>query len=527
MRFLFSITAVLSILSGTSLADELAIPSFRDATDASGLKSIYKGDWQYMVGGGVASFDCNGDNVPDLFLAGGENLSKFYVNRSKAGGDIKFEETQSGTEIDKTTGAYPIDIDGDGVMDLAVLRVGGVKIYQGLGGCKFRDASAKWHVDLPNAWYTAFSATWEKGNHFPTLAFGSYIDTAYEDDPWGHCSDNWLLRPNASQDGSGPRIPLKPSFCSLSMLFTDWNRSGTPSLRVANDREYYEGGEEQLWKLPPGAAPVLYRRDEGWKYNRFWGMGIASADLNGDGLPEYFISSMADQRLQFLAAGADKPTYRDAPFSMGATATRPYTGPDSRPSTGWHDQFEDVNNDGYYDLFISKGNVDAMPDFAEKDPSNLLLQKPDGNFVEAGKKSGMLNFDEARGAIVDDFNLDGKLDVLIVNRRTNVRLFANVTHTPGHWIGLRLSQDGANRDGIGAWIEVKIGDRIERREITIGGGHVSGMNGLWHFGLAGQNNTQIRVRWPDGTVSDWADAAADRFYVVSREKSGVVLKPLF
>ena len=86
------------------------------------------------------------------------------------------------------------------------------------------------------------------------------------------------------------------------MLFTDWNKSGTPSLRVSNDREYYEGGQEQLWHVDPGKAPALYTDAEGWKVLRIWGMGIASADLNGDGYPEYFLTSMADNKLQTLAA---------------------------------------------------------------------------------------------------------------------------------------------------------------------------------------------------------------------------------
>ncbi len=50
------------------------------------------------------------------------------------------------------------------------------------------------------------------------------------------------------------------------MLFTDWNRSGTPSLRVSNDREYYKGGREQMWHVDPGKVPALYTEEEGWKY---------------------------------------------------------------------------------------------------------------------------------------------------------------------------------------------------------------------------------------------------------------------
>ena len=86
------------------------------------------------------------------------------------------------------------------------------------------------------------------------------------------------------------------------MLFSDWNRSGTPSLRVANDREYYEGGQEQLWRIEPGKAPALYSESDGWKYLRIWGMGIASADLDGSGYPAYFVTSMSDNKLQVLAA---------------------------------------------------------------------------------------------------------------------------------------------------------------------------------------------------------------------------------
>ena len=175
--------------------------------------------------------------------------------------------------------------------------------------------------DGGDAWNTSFSATWEKGNTWPTLAFGTYIDRKFENDPWGHCTDNWLLRPAADQKSFGQRIALTPSYCTLSMLFTDWNRSGTQSLRVSNDREYYMGGQEQMWHVLPGAAPTLYTEAEGWKYVRLWGMGIASADINDSGYPSYFLSSMADQRMQLLADGAAKPSYKEAQFAMHTCAS--------------------------------------------------------------------------------------------------------------------------------------------------------------------------------------------------------------
>ncbi len=517
---------LLSVTLPAQAADNLAIPKFVEETKTSGLHSVYKGEWQYMVGGGVATFDCNGDGFPDAYIAGGENKAKLFINKSKTGGTLKFSEAKSGAEFDKVTGAYPLDVDGDGIMDLVVLRVGENKIMRGLGNCKFAEANKQWNFDGGDGWSTAFSATWEKGNTWPTLAIGNYIDRTKEMEPWGSCTDNFLLRPNAKQDGFDKPAALKPSFCALSMLFTDWNKSGTQSLRVANDREYYQGGQEQMWKMPLGKPPSLYTADEGWKFVRYWGMGIAENISMADGMPQYYVTSMADQHLLVLSDGVAKPSYKDVPFASGVSAQRPYAGGDLRPSTGWHTQFEDVNNDGLSDLFIAKGNVDKMPDFAAKDPSNLLLQNADGTFAEVGDKSGMLSFSQARGGAVADFNRDGKMDVLIVNRHENVKIWRNVSKNLGHWLDLRLSLAGANHDGIGAWIEVKHGDKIMRREITSGGGHVSGVNGFWHFGLGEQTATQIRVLWPDGVQSDWQDVSVDQSYLVSKNQAVLDLKKL-
>ncbi len=508
---------VLSIMPAAA-SDTTAIPSFVDETTGSGLISIYKGQWQYMVGGGTAVFDCNGDNLPEIFAAGGENSASFFINRSQRGGVLKFSRKSSVTGITNVTGAYPLDIDSDGLTDIAVLRVGGSKIFRGLGNCRFAEMTAQWNVDGGDAWTTAFAATWENGNSWPTLAFGTYIDRSFENEPWGHCTDNWILRPDANQKGFAVRIPLKPSYCSLSMLFTDWNRSGSQSLRVANDREYYQGGQEQMWNMSRGDAPQLYTAGEGWKFQRFWGMGIASADLNGDGYPEYMVTSMADQRMQFLADGPARPSYRDAPYKLGVTAHRPFTGGDTRPSTGWHAQFGDVNNDGRHDLFIVKGNVDAMPDFAMKDPSNLLLQNEDGSFVEGAERGGLINFGRGRGGAIVDFNLDGKLDALIINRNENLRVWRNDSKSLGHWVGLKLNQGGPNRDGIGSWIEVQSGGKVQRREISVGGGHVSGVSGYWHFGLGETSEAQARVIWPGGQVGNWYSLRADEFYVMEKNK---------
>ncbi len=510
-------------------ADHPQVPRFIDETAASGLQSVYAGEWLFMVGGGVSTFDCNDDALPDMVLAGGEGLASLWQNRSEPAGGLRFERTAaSGVEMTYVTGSYPVDIDSDGIGDLVVLRVGENVVLRGLGQCRFERANEAWGFDGGDGWSTALAATWEKGADWPTIAVGNYIDRFQEAFPWGSCTDNWLHRPqNLTGIGQrfAPPVALKPGYCALSMLFTDWDRSGTASLRVSNDREYYKGGQEQLWHLPPGGDPALYTEQEGWARLRIWGMGIASDDLDGDGYPEYYLTSMADNKLQGLVKPAEAaaliPKYADSAFKRGATAHMPYTGGDLRPSTAWHAQFGDVNNDGWADLFIAKGNVASMPDFAKDDPNNLLLQRPDGTFAESGDKAGIASMRQARGAQLVDLNRDGMLDLVVVNRNAGAEVWRNagpsVGHgLGGHWLGLRLHQAGANPDAIGARIEVRAGGRTWTRETTLGGGHASGSLGVQHFGLGAADLAEVRVDWSDGSISDWAKVGAGAVWRIEK-----------
>ncbi len=530
-RFVLSLCAPLAASIGIAAgAQEMpAIPNFVEEGPASGLTSIYAGDWEYMVGGGVASFDCNNDRRPDLMLAGGKSSATFYRNISMIGGDLKFQPEVSGLEIDSVLGGYPLDIDSDGITDLILLRSGENIAMRGLGGCKFEPANEAWGFDGGDAWSTALAATWERGAVWPTIAIGNYLNRFEEDFPWGSCTDNWLHRPAAAEAKFAAPLPLKPSFCALSMLFTDWNRSGTPSLRVSNDREYYKGGQEQMWHVEPGQEPALYTADEGWKPLKIWGMGIASYDIDFNGLPEYFLTSMADNKLQRALPAAEGaplvPAFADVAFKAGITAHRPYTGGEKKPSTAWHAQFEDVNNDGLVDLFVAKGNVDAMPDFAIADPNNLLLQRADGTFQEAGDLAGVASMKIARGAGLADFNLDGLIDLVVVNRREPAQLWRNTSTNAGHWLAVEIGQPGANPDAIGAWVEVKRGDVVIRREVTVGGGHASGQSGWLHFGLGADTQTEIRVLWPNAEPGNWYSVGTDAFYILQRDQSPQIWTP--
>ena len=166
-----------------------------------------------------------------------------------------------------------------------------------------------------------------------------------------------------------------------------------------------------------------------------------------------------------------------------------------------------------------------MPDFASKDPNDLLLQTPDGKFHEAGEAAGLVSFGSARGAVVADFNLSGLLDIVVSNRNAPAQFWRNVSVNAGHWVEFDLRQPGPNRNAIGAWLELRAADRIQRREITIGGGHASGQLGWRHFGLGEATKADVRVRWPDGAMGDWQAVEADHPYILERDKPAVLFGP--
>ena len=520
------------------------VPAYVEQAIAAGIDHRYTGPWEYFVGGGVATFDCNGDRLPELYIAGGADKARLYLNQSKPGGALKFAPLQqASTDIKKVLGSYPVDLDNDGLLDLVVLRLGENVLLKGGPDCRFTKVNSSFGFDGGHAWTTAFSASFNDNAAFPILAFGNYVDRTAPGSPWGTCEDNRLVMhtdegevDRASTANTQPNfaqsLPLSPGHCSLSMIFTDWNKSGRDDLRITNDRHYYREGQEQLWHVG-GRYPRQYTSAEGWERLVIWGMGIAEADLDADGFPEYALTSMGDTKLQTLntveASEENRPAFTDVAWDRGATAHRPYVGADLKPSTGWHASFRDVNNDARQDLFIAKGNVERMSDFAAFDPDNLLLATHDGKFEETGALAGLALDTRGRGASISDLNADGLLDIVVINRDAPVSVFRHQgmhsefgPRVGGNWLKVELRQPDENRFAVGARLSLKTGNHVQTRRVQIGGGHASGELGFVHFGLGVAERATLRVQWPDGEWSAPYQLFANHHVVVSRDKDHVL-----
>ncbi|HET9344819.1 MAG TPA: FG-GAP-like repeat-containing protein, partial [Candidatus Limnocylindrales bacterium] len=218
-----SLVAGAAILGAATLlrpgATAAGAPHFVEEAAAAGVDHRYDGEFEFFVGGGVAVFDCDGDGRQDLYFAGGSEPAALFRNESAVGGALRFDRVVgASTDLERVTGAYPLDIDGDRETDLAVLRFGENVLLRGLGDCRFERGNESLGYDGGDDWTAAFSATWEGEAALPTLAFGNYLELDDGGEWTGACAPNELIRPAAEGPAYARPMHLEPSWCTLSML---------------------------------------------------------------------------------------------------------------------------------------------------------------------------------------------------------------------------------------------------------------------------------------------------------------------
>ena len=248
-------------------------------------------------------------------------------------------------------------------------------------------------------------------------------------------------------------------------------------------------------------------------------MGVDAGDYNNDGFLDFIMTNYQDE-LPVLYRNSGQGYFDDVSRLTGAgtTAVRPVT---------WGVGFADFDNDGDRDIFMATGhledNVQLKDDTVHYETQNVLLQNTgDGRFVDVSSHSGagMLLKRCSRGAVLDDLDNDGDIDIVVLNSRREPTILRNDSPHIHHWVQVRLQGTTANRDAVGSRVRVVAGDLEQIDEVHSGRGYQSHFGTRLHFGLGNRDHVdRIQVHWLGGKVETFSDVAVDQL-VTLRQGTG-------
>ncbi|MEP4037203.1 FG-GAP-like repeat-containing protein [Pseudophaeobacter sp.] len=161
----------------------------------------------------------------------------------------------------------------------------------------------------------------------------------------------------------------------------------------------------------------------------------------------------------------------------------------------WDTKLADFDLDGWLDLYIVNGTW--VPN--EVSPSNLFFHNDgQGGFTEASGEMGLEDY--LMTAAASQFDMDGDGDLDLVTHPVNGPLVLFRNNNQGRALVFELEDLRGNRNAIGAHLTLEMEDGSRQtREIQLGGGFMSFDAPRVHFGLGDSDAAQaLRIRWPDG-----------------------------
>ena len=122
-----------------------------------------------------------------------------------------------------------------------------------------------------------------------------------------------------------------------------------------------------------------------------------------------------------------------------------------------------------------------------------------------------------RGSSYADIDGDGDLDLLIMGCGQKPRLLRNDQKLNNHWSRVKLVGRSSNRDGIGALVEMRIGDVAQYRRVSPTRSYLSQVELPVTFGLGlADAIDRIVVTWPNGQQQTVQKPAIDQLWVIEQ-----------
>ena len=564
---------------------------FTDITAASGIDFMHRtSDWLNRLlrgylshgdgsgnitippafgGAGIAAEDVNNDGLADLLILSGLG-NRLYINRNHG----KFEDVTQSAGLtwsrpsDKRPGEprQPLiaDLDNDGLQDIVITYVDDShRVYKNLGNEKFADMTSVSQLGGPKA--VAGPATVFDFDNDGLLDiyigyFGDYIHGILPTLKRRNSNGlpNQLFRNIGGfkfkevTEGSG----LDNTGWGQALVHTDFDGDGWQDVIVGNDfgvNAYYKnlgnGKFEDMAKIIGTDKPS-------------YTMGIGTADLNDDFIPDIYISNIvtmnkdekyvlpdASTTMKFNPNKLAQMRVIEANdlFLSTKQAGAPLSYQPSQlvgrgySSTGWSwdADFFDFDNDADDDLYVLNGMnefnlysnnnsyytepledkpVDVYIPVASKE-SNVFFVNQEGRLDNHSKQSGADLTGNSRSATYLDIDSDGDLDMVLNNYHDSAVVYRNNTEKLGrHWLKVKLvgaPKQGINLDAIGAQIIVttKDADHIWR-QVQGSTGYLSVHPKVQHFGLGNHKRVNILVKWPNGKRTSLNDITANQTLVI-------------
>ncbi|MBV9265906.1 MAG: CRTAC1 family protein [Acidobacteriaceae bacterium] len=492
------------------------------------------------MAGGVAIFDYNRDGRPDIYFVNGANIATLqkdalrYRNRlfrndgNGAFTDVTDAAGLAGTGFD--IGVAVADYDNDGYPDIFVAGVYRNTLYHNNRNGTFTDVTAKAglaHTNDPEfgpLW--AVTGAWVDVNNdgLLDLLVVNYLQWQYSDKPLcafqtsaDYCHPRYYKgQPNSlylnNGDGTFRDVSAQWGIRShvgkgMGAGVADYDLDGRPDIFVTNDGYYnslFHNLGDKFEEVAMTAGVAL--PEDG---NFVSGMGLDFRDVNNDGLPDIALVALNNQTFP-LYLNDGKGLFRDATAQSGLRALTLHM-------AGFGAGLFDFDNDGWKDLFVTRGHVGSLPQPGQAvDQHNTVFRSlgADGRWEALTEEAGLNATPPARhrGCAFGDLDGDGKIDVVTTALSRPAEIWMNRSPAPAHWLDIALEGTKSNRDGIGARVKVTSQTAgTQYNHMTTSVGYASSSDGPVHFGLGPDKRAQVvEVTWPSGTVQVLKNVEADR-----------------
>jgi hypothetical protein len=490
------------------------------------------------MAGGVAVFDYNKDGRPDIFFTNGANLANLSKDDPKFSNRL-FRNDGNGVFTDVTVKAglagtgYDMgvaigDFNNDGYPDLFVAGVHRNTLYRNNGDGTFTDITEKAGLNRPDPEYGphwGVTAAWVdvNGDGLLDLFVVNYVRWNYANEPkcWhedlseycnprsyqGLPNELYLNKGDGTFEDVSEKWGIRKSIGKgMGVGVADYDRDGRPDIFVANDTFYTFLFHNLGNKFEEVAFPMGVALPEDGNF--IGGMGLDFRDFDNDGYPDIAYVALSKQTFPLLKNMAGRE-FREVTAESGMRAL-------TLPMAAFGAAFYDFDNDGWKDLFVTRGDAVSRPlPGTDVDQHNTVFRNPGakGKWQALTEEAGLgaAGMARNRGCAFGDLDGDGRVDVVVTALDKPAQIWMNRSEATGHWLDVALQGTKSNLDGIGAAIKVTTKSGVQYNHMTTSVCYASSSAGPVHFGLGGDDKAQsIEIRWPSGIVQTLENIAADR-----------------